>query len=67
MQQADWFLSMAIQVKVIIQSFYTLIGAAVGSPRRKIVLLVSARASEKQHNISVHAFLVHHFFTAVMA
>ena len=68
MQQADWFLNMAIQVKVIIQSFYTLIGAAVGSPRRKILLLVTAaRASEKQHNISVHAFLVHHFFTTDMA
>ena len=39
MQQADWFLSMAIQVKVIFQSFYTLIGAAVGSPQRKILLL----------------------------
>ena len=35
MQQADWFLSMAIQVKVIFQSFYTLIGAAVGSSQRK--------------------------------
>ena len=35
MQQADWFLSMAIQVKVIIQSFYTLIGAAVGAHEEK--------------------------------
>ena len=34
--------------------------------QREMTVTVT-RASEKQLNISLHAFLVHYFFTAVMA